>query len=328
MTVNATGQSGTGPAPGVDELGARLDASVRSGYAFVDAHPEQWDLSYNVDMETTNHVVRCRIQDGTIADHAGHVHSLVDVQHDDGGWADNRDDAESQVRLTSFTTQMLIRANRVLENDRVAASVRRGLDYVLPRQEEDGSWLDPKWHVIDSTSVSVGTLLFAVNEPKAGAAERKALDRGISYVVSIRQDDGLWYFERGSDDPYEASAHLLPKCATYDASLPFLADSARALMARQHDDGYWGDQDVDNTCDVSRALMLTASTVGDEKLIGQVREATLKAAPWLLEVTADGGSPDAPGKEPHTLRTCDRIDAFLKMRKFWADPAKMVQFWH
>lgn len=309
-----------------EELDAELDEFLRSAYHFVGAHPEEWRLDENVDLEVTNHVLRVYIQDGTIAAHAEHVLALARLQREDGGWGDHRDDRESQLRSSAFCAQMLLRANRELRDAELSSTIQRALSFILARQLEDGSWRDHRWHLLDATSVSVGTLLFAVNEPFATDAHRRALQAGMQFVLSQQQPDGLWHY-KPTASPVTITAHLLQKCATHGCGDDFVARSGRALMALQDPAGHWDKENTDHTCDSSRCLMLAAATTADRAFIAEVEQTVQRALRWLLDSARDGALGDRPGHTPHVERTCDGIDTILKYRRFRTQCEGMLAFW-
>jgi squalene cyclase len=303
----------------------RGDKFLRSAYAFIDEHPEEWKLEYDVDLEVLNHVLRVRIQDGSINQHVSHVRALCQIQHDDGGWGDTRDDPVSRLRSTAFCTQMLLRANRVLKDDSIATTIKRALQFILEQQEDNGGWRDHKWHFLDATSVSVGTLLFAVNEPTANEDQRQALQRGMDFIVSQQHSNGLWYY-RPTASPVTITAHLLQKCATFGSPEPVIVPAVKQLLALQAAAGHWDQEHIDHTCDATRCLMLSAST-DHVKLLGPaVLEASGRAVGWLLDSVSDGGLGDRPGQKPHVERTCDGIDTLLKFRRFQSQH-EMLAFW-
>lgn len=307
-------------------LAGATQAFLVAAYQFVDRRPEEWALEYNADLEVTNHVLRVRIQDGTIAAHAPLVQQLCAHQHDDGGWGNRRDDPNTQLRSTAFCTQMLLRANRSLHSDVVQRSVERALRHIVGAQLKDGSWRDSRWHLLDATSVSVGTLLFAAREPFARPTHREALGRGMQFVQASRAPTCLWYY-KPTASPVTISAHLLQKCVTYELPAAFVLPSAHALLDLQSPEGHWDKGNVDHTCDAIRCLLLCASQVDDVALKERVIEASRLALAWIIGTATDGGLGDRPGRRPHVERTCDGIDTALKVRQFFAARHDLVHFW-
>lgn len=305
---------------------AGVEQFMANAYAFIAANTEEWKLDHDVDLEVTNHVLRVHIQDGTIASCTEDVLALCRNQHVDGGWGNTRDDATSRLRSTAFCTQMLLRANRVLRNDAVTATIVRAIDYILTAQLPDGSWRDDKWPMLDACSVSVGTLLFAVNQPDATQRMRQTLERGMEFITSQRQPDHLWYY-KPNKSPVTISAHLLQKCATFGAPPQQLIDSAYALLGLQAAAGYWDRENIDHTCDASRCLMLTSSVTGDAALIRATNEALVRSISWVVAGARDGGLGNQPGAKPHVERTCDGVDTILKYKLFSTEHRSILSFW-
>lgn len=303
-----------------------LDAFAAAAQRFVDAHPEEWTLDANCDLEVLNHVLRVHIQRGTIADHSALVLALVRNQHADGGWGDRRDDAVSRVRSTAFCAQMLLRADRALHEPEVTASAQRAVAYIVAKQLPDGTWRDDTWHPLDALSVSVGTLHFAVNEPWVDAVALRALRDGMAAVRAARAPDGLWYYRPGTS-PVTISAHLLQKIVTDGSHGAEVDTSLRALVACQDPAGHYDGGNVDHTCDATRATMLAASVCADDALVGDVAAAATRALRWIVGQAAAGGLPDRPGKTPHVERTCDGIDTVLKYRRFMAETPSLVRYY-
>lgn len=302
---------------------------LSKAYPFVENHLEEWELNFDADLEVTNHVLRVRIQDGSIAQYKEDVLDVCHCQHQDGGWGTTRDDQNSKIRSTSFCVQMLLRANRVLKNDLIQHHILKGLAYIVAAQNTNGSWTDPTWHFLDATSTSVGTLLFAVNEPFVNEQYRKTLDKGMNFIVSTRNENGLWYY-KPTGSPVTITAHLLQKCATYYGSLDIHDQSIRNLIELQEECGSWDKGNTDHTCDAVRAMMLTSSRSKNENITKEVCVSTCKAVQWLIEVSneIDGGLGDRLGKPANVERTCDGIDTMLKLRQFIKDFSEMLEFWN
>lgn len=306
----------------------KINDYMPKAYEFILEHPEEWELDHNVDLEVTNHVLRVRIQDNTIENSKKHVIDVSAAQNADGGWGNKRDDKESQPRATAFCVQMLLRANRVLKDETLQKSIMNGLNYIISHQKEDGSWEDSTWHFLDATSTSVGTLLFAVNEDFTNEKYKKALEKGMAFVVSQRHENGLWYYKL-SGSPVTITAHLLQKCATYFEYTDIHDQSIRELIKLQHIDGHWDNGNTDHTCDAIRAMMLTASRSKDPSIISDVFHSACLAVQWLVQVSqgVGGGLGDRPGKPAHVERTCDGIDSMLKLKQFAEDNSQMIKYW-
>jgi Prenyltransferase and squalene oxidase repeat len=302
------------------ELGDALERAQR----FVDEHETEVSLEYDVELEAANHLHRIWIQGGAVREHVVAFLALCDAQRPGGGWGETRDDEASRTRQTAFATQMLIRASRQIAEPRLVESVQRGLDALVAAQHEDGSWRDDRWHELDATSVSVGTLLFAVNQGETATDKRRrALDHGMAFVERERNPEGLWSHRPGGS-PVEITAHFLQKLVPYGSPSDVIVRAMEGVLHLQDPVGYWDGADVDATCDALRALMLGASTPLAEKLRARVGDAAGQAFGWLLGVERDGGWGRAAGATPNVLYTCDVIDSILKLRLFHHEPARLV----
>jgi hypothetical protein len=307
------------------------DATLQQAYAFLDDHREQWDLSADCEMEYANHVLRAAIQSRTLASFCPDLPvRLTLCQRNDGGWGERRDGTKSEARASAFSVQMLIRTMRGYPAYRVDESIARGLRYMLATQNGDGSWADSSWHRFDATSTSVGTLLFARSETALGSAPLlAALERGIAFVLSVRDTDGLWRFKpHGS--PVEISAHLLPKCVSYRGWHSEDRRTIEGLLALQDADGSWDRGNTDHTCDAVRAMWMAVGQSHDKQLLRAVDAASARTIDWLMTAAAqaDGGLGDRPGAAPHSERTADLIDTLLKHRQFKSDARELLHFWN
>jgi Prenyltransferase and squalene oxidase repeat len=304
-----------------------VDAYLTAARSYVASNRAQWTPDDDVDFETLNHLVRVWVQDDSIGGHLAELGAMCAAQHADGGWGDRRDELESCTRTTAFCTQMLLRANRTLGEDLIHRSVLRGLDRIVANQALDGSWRDRRWHALDATSVSVGTLIFAVNEEYGSKAHRDALERGMRYVHDARSPDGLWY-HKPSASPVEITAHLLQKVGLHDPASRDIAIAIDGLLGLQHEDGHWDSRNVDSTCDALRSMMLTSELPGASEQLSRVVESAERGLAWLLSAqNEDGGHGVREGRPSTVLYTCDVIDTALKFKLFNVHAALLVNFY-
>lgn len=304
-----------------------VDLWLKRAERYVLKHEEQWTPSANVGFETLNHLMRVWVQSERIGEHRTEVEAARAAQHEDGGWGDKRDEAQSQMRTTAFCCQMLLRANRTLKDQRVSETIKQALDFLLAQQDPDGGWTDKRWHRLDATSVSVGTLIFAVREPYSCTQYTQSLKRGMSFVAKARADDGLWY-HKPTSSPIEITAHLLQKVALYDNGRGDIHRAIQGLLEHQDEQGHWDKRDVDSTCDALRSMMLAVGVSGGKELVDEVAGAADRGIAWLGSVQAsDGGYGVRPERPSKVLYTCDVIDTLLKYDAFESGAGSLVGFY-
>ncbi len=294
---------------------------------YVNQNQTHWSLTRDIDFETVNHVVRVWVQRGDVTAHRAEIDALCSAQHEDGGWGDRRDEPESRVRSSSFCCQMLLRSNRALRDQVIADVVRRGLNFIAGRQDPDGGWTDKRWHRLDATSVSIGTLIFGVRDAEPAPPWSEALDRGMRFIGAQMAVDGLWY-HKPSSSPVEITAHLLQKVTLHDPASDLIAPAMRGLLALQDPAGHWDAQDVDSTCDAVRCLMLSTECPGGAELYQPVADAADRAIAWLTGCQdEEGGLGVREGRPARVLYTCDGIDTALKYQTFVAAQRRLEEFY-
>lgn len=313
----------------IGQLDERMNLYLLKANQFIEENFQDWNLEFDVDLEVTNHVLRCKASDQTVSCYQDTIMRLIECQNGNGGWGDMRDDSISKVRSSAFTIQMLLRSNRILKNPIVSKAINRGLDYLLSQQDSEGLWFDPTWHYLDAMSVSVGTLLFAVNETEWSTdIYKNSLRKAINHIRTQRDREGLWFYKK-TGSPVTITAHLLPKCVTFEGVQPIDRLSVYSLIKLQNREGHWDDCNTDHTCDSVRAMMLTASRENSQALYNVVYESTCTAIVWLLDTSEEIGCGlgDKPGLPAHVERTCDGIDTLMKFQKFCSDAQNLISFW-
>jgi hypothetical protein len=292
-----------------------LERFLAQADAFIESRADEWDVSDGeTAYECVNHLLRVWIQTGRVGEKRAVFKAMVDLQRRDGGWGNSPSEQMSHVRVSAFTTQMLIRGNRELEDSSVADAAESGIQFLLGAQESDGSWRDRKWPTLDATSVPLGTLLFVAASDPADSDTAAAVERAMAFILGARSEDTLW-FHKPTASPVEITSHLLQKCAVFGADEDeVILPATKGLLALQSPRGDWDAEDVDSTCDAARCLMLVAETLRDRSVVEEIAAAAAAAIVWLVELSkeSDGGLGVRPGRTPSVLFTCDAIDTVLK----------------
>jgi squalene-hopene/tetraprenyl-beta-curcumene cyclase len=187
---------------------------------------------------------------------------LLDMQSKDGGWA--AFDVDNTWRPLSFVpfadhNAMLDPTcpditGRVLEAlcaygcDQTHLAVRRGIQYLVGAQEQDGSWYG-RWGV----DYIYGTFLALRGLAAAGVSDREAyVQRGLEWVRSIQNFDGGWgesceSYKQGcyvaaSSTPSQTAWAVLALLAGGDATSSSLHDGLDYLIRTQKADGTWDEE--------------------------------------------------------------------------------------
>jgi squalene-hopene/tetraprenyl-beta-curcumene cyclase len=187
---------------------------------------------------------------------------LLDMQSKDGGWA--AFDVDNNWRPLSFVpfadhNAMLDPTcpditGRVLEAlcayglDQSHAAVRRGIEYLVRTQEEDGSWYG-RWGV----NYVYGTFLALRGLQAAGVSDREAyVQRALEWVRAIQNFDGGWgesceSYKQGtyvaaSSTPSQTAWAVLALLAGGDTTSTSLMDGMDYLIRTQKSDGTWDEQ--------------------------------------------------------------------------------------
>ena len=187
---------------------------------------------------------------------------LLDMQSKDGGWA--AFDVDNNWRPLSFVpfadhNAMLDPTcpditGRVLEAlcayglDRSHPAVRRGIEYLVRTQEEDGSWYG-RWGV----DYVYGTFLALRGLQAAGVSDREAyIQRALEWVRAIQNFDGGWgesceSYKEGTyvaapSTPSQTAWAVLALLAGGDPTSTSLLDGMDYLVRTQKSDGTWDEQ--------------------------------------------------------------------------------------
>jgi squalene-hopene/tetraprenyl-beta-curcumene cyclase len=186
---------------------------------------------------------------------------LIDMQSKDGGWA--AFDVDNNWRPLSFVpfadhNAMLDPTcpditGRVLEalcahGYRSHPSVRKGVEYLIRAQEQDGSWYG-RWGV----DYIYGTFLALRGLKAAGVSEREAyVQRALEWVRSIQNFDGGWgescesykqgAFVGAASTPSQTAWAILALLAGGDTTSTSLHDGIEHLLRTQKNDGTWDEE--------------------------------------------------------------------------------------
>lgn len=296
----------------------RINDLMHEALSVLQARKAEWDFtSERQSLDTTNHVLRVLAQEGAAETAREACRRMLGYQHEGGGWGEFSNDAKSGIREAAFCTRNLVRLNRRLKDPEIAAGVERAARYLLERQEPGGGWLDVLWGRSDSTSISLGALMFAAHEGILAEQVRPAVARGVEFACSLQAEDGGWYDPRFKQEerlsPVAWTAHILPKIVVYQGDTE-AARKGLALMADAMEaDGSWDGGDVDHTCDSSRALILGSLVLNDP----QYEEKFTRGVEWLLaNREPDGLWSAVPGRPSNLLITCDVYDTLQKYRAY------------
>ena len=184
---------------------------------------------------------------------------LIDMQSKDGGWAafdvDNNWHALSEVPFADHNAMLDPTCpditGRVLEAlcaygyDADHKTVRRGVEYLLKSQEEDGSWFG-RWGV----DYIYGTFLALRGLKAAGVDDHDApIQRALEWVRANQNFDGGWgescasydrhTFVGAASTPSQTAWSILALLAGGDVTSTSLNDGVEYLTKTQKRDGGW-----------------------------------------------------------------------------------------
>jgi squalene-hopene/tetraprenyl-beta-curcumene cyclase len=189
------------------------------------------------------------------------INWLLAMQSKDGGWA--AFDVDNNWRPLSFVpfadhNAMLDPTcpditGRVLEalcayGQQTQPAVRRGVEYLVRTQEQDGSWYG-RWGV----DYIYGTFLALRGLQAAGVSDREAyVQRGLEWVRSIQNFDGGWgescqsynegCYVAAPSTPSQTAWAILALLAGGDTTSISLLDGVDYLIRTQKNDGAWDEQ--------------------------------------------------------------------------------------
>ena len=313
----------------------RIDTLIKDEYAFFLRERNNWSLTAGPqDLELVAHALRVLLHAQTTPDFLDDYIALVDCQNMDGGWSPLSSDTESTVWVSAFCGLMLIRGNRFLQHDQLTQAVQQSIDYFLDTQHQDGRWVDPAWADLDTTShpVSFFNVVIALREAHRQQEVRRAWEQGIRFIIANQSTDGGWYDEEFHPSGVEITAHLIQDALVADLVIGQRVNGVREACAKgaarlcdwQAQEGAWDEENVDQTMDCTRSLMLVTHMLEDH----QKRETIMRGLTWILDNRNDHGWGDFPGMETNLERTCDGIDTVLKYKAYCnSNPHDIVKLW-
>lgn len=293
---------------------ARGRTALRCRYA-------EWSPHGDAELDTVNHALRVVGHLGLAGEYRSDYLALL-ARRTGAGWRE-RGAHEIGTRNTAFAARNLWRAGEGFDSE-VELAARNAYVWIADNQMESGFWTDRNWGTYDATSSGMGASLYARSrlDATAAAAARVGLDRSARAVVAVQEKDGSWGSDRA--DRVEKTAHLLPKLALH------LGRRARPvqhgisyLVSCQAHSGAWND-DLDETCDATRALTLCTSLVaglgGASGLIPLER-----AISWLMGAANCRWAPERTNTNlTHIL---DVVDTAVKLKHLLRSPAETIELW-
>lgn len=308
---------------------------IDAEWEFLQSEHRHWSLTAGPqNMELVAHALRVLLHLGRVPASREEYHALVDVQHPDGGWGPESTEPISAVWVSAFCALMLIRANVILKDAKLRASIERAIRYFLSEQRGDGHWVDPSWSDLDTTShpVSFFNVVLALGEPSWREQVRPSWRRGVQFILDGQSEDGGWYDDRFHPTGVETTAHLVQDSLIASLFVPDAPDVRQAsrrgmewLLSHQEPAGSWDRENEDHTMDSTRSLLIISRSLGEEERCGPVIE---KAIQWIINTKNEHGWPDFPGMETNLERTCDGIDVLAKYLAYkQADPHEVVRRW-
>jgi squalene-hopene/tetraprenyl-beta-curcumene cyclase len=190
---------------------------------------------------------------------------IVGLQSKNGGWASFDADNTSlylnnipfsdhgalldppTVDVSARCVSMLAQLGETMEN---SPALKRGVDYILSEQEEDGSWFG-RWgmNYVYGTWSALCALNVAGVEPSSGPI-RKA----VQWLISVQNEDGGWGedgssykldykgYERSPSTPSQTSWALIGLMAAGEVDHPAVQKGIAYLMATQDGSGTWREE--------------------------------------------------------------------------------------
>ncbi|MBI4970416.1 MAG: terpene cyclase/mutase family protein [Candidatus Omnitrophica bacterium] len=299
---------------------------INSEYAYLMAEHDNWSLvSGSKNMEIVAHALRVILHAGDVKHHEAEWLAVVDCQNEEGAWGGESDNPKSAPWASAFLALMLIRANAILKNKKITASIEKSIDFFIKDQKADGRWIDPAWADLDTTShpVSFFNVVLAIGEPKWKKKVLKSWRAGLKFITDNQNPDGSWVDKDFHPTGVETTAHLVQDSVIASLCFPdrkevapnqdelkkVCAKGMEKLISFQAENGSYDNDNMDHTMDSMRSLVIISRVLREEKKCTPVIE---KALDWILEYKCAQGWPDFPGMKVNLERTCDGLDVLLK----------------
>ena len=191
-----------------------------------------------------------------------------------------------------------VEAREYLGTPKSEAAVRRGLEFLVKRQSEDGHWVSGRYSA-DSAITGFCTLAFLAAGHQPGRGKYGAtMTRAVDWLSDSVRRNGLVYSTEGSAGPpmYDHGFATLALAELYGMTQradlrPKLESAIRLMVASQNREGGWRYQPSSTDADISvTAAQVVALRAADNAGI-KVPEETVKKAVGYIKGLAnkDGG---------------------------------------
>jgi squalene cyclase len=313
----------------------QIEGLIKDEFAFLLQQKAGWSLTAGPqDLELVAHALRVLLNTRTTPEFLADYLALVNCQNADGGWSPFSADEESTVWVSAFCGLMLIRGNRLLENDQVRQSVSRAIDYFLAGQKPDGRWVDPRWADLDTTShpVSFFNVVRALGETHRWEDVARSWQKGLRFILDNQNPDGGWSDQDFHPSGVEITAHLIQDALIADLVMGNTVVGVKASCSKglaklrewQAPQGWWDNENVDHTMDCTRSSLVVARILGDDRS----QESIEQGLRWIVSVKNKHGWGDFPGRATNLERTCDGVDTLLKYQAYRSsDPQEVIRLW-
>lgn len=168
-------------------------------------------------------------------------------------------------------------------------AVKKGLDFIVSKQEADGSWDIGEWHIEKSKRHFPSATCYALVSLMCNSRKNETTSKGIRYVLGSQQSDGSWgsaweYY----DTPYYATQVCILALKLNSPEDPSIKRAIWFIERNQSADGSWGLDYRNRPSKALRtALALNSLLVAGKKANPNSIERGMK---WLLKNQNKDGS--------------------------------------